>query len=409
MIPRITAIAQAIRDALYKLIGHRQQVTSILANGTHRTLAGANAIKGTLIVLAVIGAATYFVYNNPPLQTVGRGDLGIRSNLFTGELTEWHEGTVVMLPGLHRMRVFSIRDQTYRPEQSVRADGPAPLQSLEGLSLGVDLSVRYALDPTKLRELSAKLPDDIAGEIVAPAVQGVIYKVFARHTVREIFSTKRVDIQRAIETELNEKLSADGIKLRSVLVGKVDLPADYRRGMDGLLAEELATEKMRYTLELKDKRVKEIALDGEADKVRREKAAEAAGREQIIAAKSQEEAMKHVLPFKQRQIEQRQLEAEAEKVSRIRNAEGTAQARRIEANGEADARQKLADAEAYRLVQVGKVNTDQMAREGALVTMHPLLIQKAFADKLADKVQVIIAPPSDSGFIGASLIGGNKK
>ena len=194
-----------------------------------------------------------------------------------------------------------------------------------------------------------------------------------------------------------------------MLVGKVDLPADYRRGMDGLLAEELATEKMRYTLELKDKRVKEIALDGEADKVRREKAAEAAGREQIIAAKSQEEAMKHVLPFKQRQIEQRQLEAEAEKVSRIRNAEGTAQARRIEANGEADARQKLADAEAYRLVQVGKVNTDQMAREGALVTMHPLLIQKAFADKLADKVQVIIAPPSDSGFIGASLIGGNKK
>jgi hypothetical protein len=37
----------------------------------------------------------------------------------------------------------------------------------------------------------------------------------------------------------------------------VDLPADYRRGMDQLLAEELASEKMRYTLELKDKRVKE--------------------------------------------------------------------------------------------------------------------------------------------------------
>lgn len=205
MNPRITAIARAIRDALYKLIGHRQQVASALANGTHHTLAGAYAIKGTLIVLGVIGAAVYFVYSNPPLQSVGRGDLGIRSNLFTGELTEWREGTVVMLPDIHTMRVFSIRDQTYRPEQSVRADGPAPLQSLEGLSLGVDLSVRYALDPTKLRELSVKLPDDIAGEIVAPAVQGVIYKVFARHTVREIFSTKRVDIQRAIETELNEQ------------------------------------------------------------------------------------------------------------------------------------------------------------------------------------------------------------
>jgi regulator of protease activity HflC (stomatin/prohibitin superfamily) len=129
----------------------------------------------------------------------------------------------------------------------------------------------------------------------------------------------------------------------------------------------------------------------------------------VIAARAQEEAMKHVLPFKQRQIEQRQLEAEAEKVSRIKAAEGSAQARRIEANGEADARQKLAEAEAYRLDRIGKVNAEQMAREGALVTRHPLLIQKTLADKLSDKIQVIIAPPPANGdFIGAALLGGNR-
>jgi uncharacterized membrane protein YqiK len=192
-------------------------------------------------------------------------------------------------------------------------------------------------------------------------------------------------------------------------MGKVDLPADYKRGMEGLLAEELATEKMRYTLELKDKRVKEMALDGEAEKVRREKAAEAGAREQIIAAKAQEEAMKHVLPLKARQIEQRKLEIEAQNVARIKGAEGNAQARRIEANGEADARQKLADAEAYRLERVGKANAEQMAREGVLITRHPLLIQKTLADKLSDKIQVIVAPPpADGGFIGATLLGGQK-
>lgn len=115
--------------------------------------------------------------------------------------------------------------------------------------------------------------------------------------------------------------------------------------------------------------------------------------------------MKHVLPFKQRQIEQRQLEAEAEKVAAIRRAEGNAQARRVEASGEADSRQKLADAEIYRLEKVNKVSAEQMAREGALITKHPLLIQKAMADKLSDKVQVIIAPPARDGFIGSGLIG----
>ena len=114
--------------------------------------------------------------------------------------------------------------------------------------------------------------------------------------------------------------------------------------------------------------------------------------------------MKHVLPFKKRQVEQRQLEAEAEKQFRIRGAEGAAQARRIEAHGESDARQKLADAEAYRLERVGKVNAEQMSREGIVVTAHPLLIQKILAEKLSDKVQVIIAPPGD-GVITASLLG----
>ena len=65
------------------------------------------------------------------------------------DVSEWRDGSVFVFPGLHQMRVYSMRDQTYRPEQVSRADGPAPLQSLEGLSLGVDLAVRYALDPEK--------------------------------------------------------------------------------------------------------------------------------------------------------------------------------------------------------------------------------------------------------------------
>jgi hypothetical protein len=40
------------------------------------------------------------------------------------------------------------------------------------------------------------------------------------------------------------------------------------------------------------------------------------------------------------------------------------------------------------------------------VARYPLLIQKTLADKLSDKVQVIIAPlPAADKFIGSSLIG----
>jgi hypothetical protein len=45
-----------------------------------------------------------------------------------------------------------------------------------------------------------------------------------------------------------------------------------------------------------------------------------------------------------------------------------------------------------------------MEREGVVVTAHPLLIQKTLAEKLSDKVQVIIAPPGD-GVVTAALLG----
>jgi hypothetical protein len=66
-----------------------------------------------------------------------------------------------------------------------------------------------------------------------------------------------------------------------------------------------------------------------------------------------------------------------------------------------------AAAEAERLERIGRVASAQMARDGELLHRHPLLIQKTMADKLSDKIQVIIAPPSVSGgFFAASLLGG---
>ncbi len=304
------------------------------------------------------------------------------------------------------MRRYPTRDQLYRPLASARSAGPAPFQSSEGLSIGVDLTVRWAIDRARIAQMSRGFPDDLDRDLVAPAVQGVVYPLLAQHSVREIFSSQRAAIQQQITQQLAPKLAALGLLLRGVEMGRVDLPADYRAEMDKLLAEELETEKIRYTLELKQAQVRETQLAGEAEKVQREKAAEAAGEEQVIAARAQEETMKHILPFKQKQIEQRQLEAEAEKVARIRSAEGAAEARRIEAKAEADSRQKLAEAEAYRLDLVGKSDAAQMQREGALITQYPLLIQKTLADKLSDKVQVIITPTPPSGqFIGSNLLG----
>jgi regulator of protease activity HflC (stomatin/prohibitin superfamily) len=395
----LTFLQRALVEPLGRLAG-----AAAAAARTLRLNAGRHRVR--LVIAAILAALAYALYNPPPLASVHRSEVLVRTNLFDGSSRAYSAGTVLLIPAIHQVRRYPTRDQLYRPSEGARAAGPAPFQSSEGLSIGVDLTVRWAIDRGRIAQMSKEYPDDLNADLVRPAVQGVVYPLLARHSVREIFSSQRQQIQQEIAGELRPKLVALGLILRGVDMGQVDLPEDYRVQMEKLLGEELETEKVRYTLQLKEAQVKETQLTAEADKVRRQKAAEAAGAEQVIAARAQEETMKHILPFKQKQIEQRQLEAEAEKRARIRTAEGTAEARRIEAQGEADSRHKLADAEAYRLEVVGKSNAGQMEREGALIARYPLLIQKTLADKLSDKVQVIIAPtPAPGPFLGNNLVG----
>jgi regulator of protease activity HflC (stomatin/prohibitin superfamily) len=314
-------------------------------------------IRFVVLIALIFSFCVWSAIKQPPFRTVPHGDIGVRTNVLTGHSSEVPEGSVLLIKGLQQLRIYPLRDQLYRPT-SVSAN----YQSTEGLTLGVDLTVRYALDSTRILSIANNLPDDVNRELIEPEVQGVIAKVLTRYTVREIFSSKRDEIQQEIATELKPRLFNDGILLKDVQMGKVILPEEYQHGMEQLLAAELDSDKMRFTLELKEKEVKAATLDAEADKV-----------------------------------------------SRVKTAEGAAQARVIEAAGEAESRKKLADAESYRVEVVGKAESQQMERDGVLISAHPLLIQKTMADKLSDKISVIIAPPPSNGsFIGSTLLGLSK-
>jgi regulator of protease activity HflC (stomatin/prohibitin superfamily) len=342
------------------------------------------AIGGALLLLAL--------FLNPPVRGVLPGELGVRVNRVTGAMALMPEGPVLVAPFVHALRIYSLRDQVYRPERNLKSAGEAPFQSIEGLSIGMEVTVRYALDPDRLAAIARRLPQDVGKDLVEPVVDGVLYRTLARYTVKEIFSDKRAELQQKVEDELRRALEPDGVRVRAAFLGNVDLPAQYRQGMEGMIAQELETQKMRFTLELKEKQIKQVELDGEAKKAERAKQAEAAALEEVIAAKGKADAMRHVLPFKKKEIEQSRLEAEARKMGRLKDAEAAAEQRRIESQAEADARRKLADADAYRLDVTGKAQSEQMAREADIIGKNPILVQKAFAEKMSEHLQVVVAP-----------------
>jgi regulator of protease activity HflC (stomatin/prohibitin superfamily) len=203
-----------------------------------------------LIIAALLAVLAYGFYGHPPFATVRRSEVLVRTNVFDGAANAYSAGTVLVLPGIHQVRRYSTRDQVYRLLDSASATGKAPFQSNEGLSIGVDLAVRWAIDRARIAQMSKQFPDDLNVDLIAPAVQGIAYPLLAQYSVHDIFSGRRAAIQHEIAAALGPKLAAMGLLLRGVDMGQVDLPQDYRVQMEAPRGGN-GTQKVRYTLQLK--------------------------------------------------------------------------------------------------------------------------------------------------------------
>src|SRR5207248_9631295 len=104
------------------------------------------------------------------------------------------------------------------------------------------------------------------------------------------------------------------------------LPADYAKGLEGLIEKEQEDEGLIVQTAIEKKQVQIAQYQAEAQKVRTVKQAEAGAQVRVLQAKAESDAMRYTLPLKQKQIEQTKLEAEARKQATIQNAEAEAQA-----------------------------------------------------------------------------------
>src|SRR6185436_11654910 len=118
-----------------------------------------------LAVGALIGSALLLVIR-PPIRVVAPGEVGVRINRLTGGISVLNEGPAVVLPLLQELRRYPLRDQIYKPTTSASAEGPAPFQTVEGLSVGVSVAVRYALDPDRVGDIAKRLPANVGQEVV---------------------------------------------------------------------------------------------------------------------------------------------------------------------------------------------------------------------------------------------------
>ena len=350
------------------------------------------------------------------IVVVPSGMAGVRVSQTQGTLAgTLYPGVHFVAPLLETVELFDTRDQVFTTgslEDGKNAAGavvkaqPLNVQTKEGLSVGLAITARYRVDPRHLDYIEANLPKPIEKEIVPPVVASTWRELVPNYTVREVFAAKREEVRARAAAMITQKLAADGIVVKEVMLRDIQLPPEYAKGLETLLLKEQESDRMGVETDIQQKQVRIAELQAEATKVQEVKQAEGAAQVHVLQAKSESDAMQYTLPLKEKQIQQSKLEAEARKESTIKNAEAAAEAKVIDSKAEMERRKLLADAEADRIRVTAAADAERMKSEAAILKQNPLLINKIVAERLSDKLQIMMVPADGKFFFANDVLRG---
>ena len=338
---------------------------------------------------------------------VPSGMAGVRVSQTQGTMAgTLYPGAHFITPLVENVVLFDTRDQLFTTGslEGAKADGksePLNVQAKEGLTLGLAITVRYRLDPKHLDYIQANLPQPVEKEIVPPIVASAWRELVPNYTVRDVFAAKREEVRKRAADIISQKLAVDGIMVKEVMLRDIQLPPEYAKGLEALLLKEQENDRKGVETEIQQKQVRIAELEAEADKARQVKAAEGEAQVHVLQAKSEADAMQYTLPLKEKQIQQSKLEAEARKEATVKNAEAMAEAKVIDSKAEMERRKLLSEAEADRIRVTAAADAERLKSEGAILKQNPLLINKIVAERLSDKLQIMMVP-SDGKFFFAN-------
>ena len=342
------------------------------------------------------------------IVVVPDGTAGVRISQISGVRPgTLYPGVHFVVPLIDRVAFYELRDRVFAtaavddPKKKVEV---LKVQAREGLTIGMAIAVRYRLDPKRLNYIHANLAQPVEEEIIAPVVATIFRQVAPNYIVREVFATRREELRQRAAEAITARLGADGIVVKEVLLRDIQLPAEYAKGLDGLLLKEQENERLSFETEIKQKQVRIAELEAEAQKARDVKQAEASAQVRVLQAKGEADAMQYTLPLKQKQIEQTRLEAEARKEATLKNAEAAAGAKVIDSKAELERRRLLADAEANRIRVTSAADAERMKLEAVVLKQNPLLIQKIIAERLSDKLQIMMVPADGKFFFANDVM-----
>jgi regulator of protease activity HflC (stomatin/prohibitin superfamily) len=218
------------------------------------TPGGGRSIRSLIFVIVI---AILILIGNP-FRSVPAGHVGVKD--FFGIVS-----SSVLTPGVHFVLPFTKVVKMSVKTQEAKETAEVP--SKEGLTMDLEGSLLFRLDPAKAPDIYKTIGPDYVEIAVQPQIRSAIREVTATYEAKALYSAERDKIAR--ETlELFRKMSEGrGIITEAVLLRKIGLPAVVANAIQEKLKREQEAEQMKFVLQKESQEAerKRIEAQGVAD------------------------------------------------------------------------------------------------------------------------------------------------
>ncbi len=183
--------------------------------------------------------------------SVGAGEVGVKFNQFGGvEGDELGEGLHIVPPWISVTK-YSVRSETYTMsgktgEGQIVGDDQITALTLEGLTLGLDITVRYRLMSDEVSTVHQTLGTNYAEKIVRPTIKSSIREVVSTKTALQVYGEERQLVAGEMLNNIDKALGNDGIIVEEVLVRNVVLPTRVAEAIEAKLQADQDAQRMIF-------------------------------------------------------------------------------------------------------------------------------------------------------------------
>jgi regulator of protease activity HflC (stomatin/prohibitin superfamily) len=142
---------------------------------------------------------------------------------------------------LARVAKLSVKTQEIKEVMDV--------PSREGLTMQLEASVLFHLDPEKAAEVYKTLGTDYVAIILQPQFRSVTRGVTAQFEARALYTSEREQLAREMASELRKLVEPRGVVVESTPLRRLTLPQRLAAAIEEKLGAEQESQRMQFLLE----------------------------------------------------------------------------------------------------------------------------------------------------------------